>query len=469
MRRLLLVVVLLIPSPARAEEPLYEGHPVAHWGRALADASLEVRRKAAWALWNLGDAAAAAAVPLAHAVVDEDDYVRKTAVAVLNRLREAARPAIPSLEAAMEDRSEEEVRRLAWLVARLDPAGAFGSDREAVRLAAAEEQMEPGEKPEAILRGLLGLLDEVVSANRIPGPVDVATSTYAEPPRLRIAAANALGMPRAVGTGELHAAAAAALRKLLLGDPDRDVRQQAAWALGWIERAKPVEGLVADLLKAATKDTETPVRSAAIAGLRTAGGTARPAVPALLRLLGDPNAEIRGAAALTLGSAAEPTEEVIAALAGALEDWDDRARGYAAMALAGFGPKAAPAADAIVAAFRVHDDRGFRRSLAQAIGEVGDAAKAALPDLRASFAADEAPPVEIAFAICRLAPGKSRDAIDRLVAVACSDGPGRALFFLSKLGPAAAAALPALEAALVAADEGAKESLRSTIEAIRGE
>lgn len=252
-----------------------------------------------------------------------------------------------------------------------------------------------------------------------------------------------------------------------LADEDVAVRRQAAWALGWIGHAKEVEGLVSDLATAARKDEETPVRSAAIDGLRFVGESARPAVPALLRCMGDPDAGIRAVTALALASAAEPTEAVLLALSDALEDEDDKVRSYAALALAGFGEQAAPAADALIAAFRAHDDRGSRRTLAGAIGAVGPAAKAALPDLRAMLAGEEDPPVEVAYAICRLAPDHCGAALDRLVAEGCSDAPGRALSYLRQLGPAAAAALPALKAALEAAAESRQENLRATIEAIR--
>ena len=209
---------------------------------ALRDADADVRREAAWALGRIGDAAA---VPgLLAALRDADADVRWAAAAALGRIGDAA--AVLGLVAALRDADERVREAAAWALRKIGDA--------------------------AVVPGLLAALRDA--------DADV-----------REAAAWALGK---IGDAAAVPGLLAALR-----DADADVREAAARALGEIGDAAVVPGLLAAL-----RDADERVREAAAAALGQIGA---PAVPGLLAALRDADWNARRAAAEALGQIKDAT------------------------------------------------------------------------------------------------------------------------------------------------------------------
>ena len=150
--------------------------------------------------------------------------------------------------------------------------------------------------------------------------------------------------------GSARRASSAELRTLdeALRDPGEEIREAAAWSIGQLDTG------------------------------------AAPLVPSLVRALSDADAVVRGLAAVALRDAGPGAEAALDALVSALKDADAGVRMMSAQAIASQGPCAARALDALVAACRRPDEHvHVQRSLADALGAIGPAAKPALPELRA--------------------------------------------------------------------------------------
>jgi hypothetical protein len=126
------------------------------------------------------------------------------------------------------------------------------------------------------------------------------------------------------------------------------------------------------------------VREAAAWSLTQAGTAAAPAVPALTRAMGDADPIVRGLAALALrdagSTAAAPALDTLIAH---LSDADENVRMMSAQAIAIHGPRAAPAIAALIAIAQTPGQHPHvLRSVADALGLIGAAAREALPALR---------------------------------------------------------------------------------------
>jgi len=243
MVRIAVVVVLtfLFTAPANAEEQLFEGKPAAHWVKVLEDGDLQGRRKAAWALWNLGPAAAAGAVSLARAIEDEDAYVRGTSAKAIRKLGDGARAAVPVLTGLLLSKREE-VRReaaialfpLGSLVADHVPAitRALSSEDPVVRASAAGCLAGAGPASKAAQEALTKLLDDedseaARSGARALAAIDPVGALRHKRREVRIAAMAPHMNGLRFGGAQLFAAIVA-----VLDDPDPELRSVAANALG---------------------------------------------------------------------------------------------------------------------------------------------------------------------------------------------------------------------------------------------
>jgi HEAT repeat protein len=127
----------------------------------------------------------------------------------------------------------------------------------------------------------------------------------------------------------------------------------------------------------------------AVWGFGLLGKEARPAVPALSRLLGDKDPEVRATAARCLAVITPRGPEGVPAMIGLLRDRDPQVQAAAAAWLAEIGPAAAEAVPALVRV--VMDRNGMATNqwfvghaieqAARALGAIGPAAKAAVPAL----------------------------------------------------------------------------------------
>ena len=211
-------------------------------------------------------------------------------------------------------------------------------------------------------------------------------------------AAGALG-----AMGETGRPAVAVLLKKL-EDPDR--RLSALRALGLVA-ALDRAAVQAGLTKYAA-DPDPECRAAAVAGL--AASKADAAVPTLTTVLGDADADVRVAAAGALGTTGPAAAPAVPALAAVVRGKDARLRVAAAAALGGIGPAAKAAVPDLVAALddkkaawgaaqcsgrsarrpprrsskliALLDDDGAAYAATVALGEIGPAARDALPNLR---------------------------------------------------------------------------------------
>jgi HEAT repeat protein len=111
-------------------------------------------------------------------------------------------------------------------------------------------------------------------------------------PRVRLAAAHAVGEVRAASPGTVPA--------LILGleAPEPDTRGTMARALGQLR--PPQKDAVPPLARLLQRDGSEHVRLAACAALRELGPTARDAVPALRTALGDASRYVRECAQFAL-------------------------------------------------------------------------------------------------------------------------------------------------------------------------
>jgi hypothetical protein len=134
-----------------------------------------------------------------------------------------------------------------------------------------------------------------------------------------------------------------------LRDPERAVREAAAWAIGQVPWGAAA---AAPALAVALADAEPVVRGLAVIAFRDA----RPAVESPV---------------------------ILDALVARLKDDDVGVRMVSAQAIAALGARAAPALDALIEASRKRDEHvHVQRSLADALGAIGPAARRALPELR---------------------------------------------------------------------------------------
>lgn len=304
------VVLLLLGAECARAEDETPATKAAALAEHLGTEDTDARRKAAYALWQLGADARHAAPALADALRDDDEYVRSTAERVLARMdwqRSIGTlvSALPELMHALED------------------------PRVSVRLAAANLIWNAGPVPN-VAGG------PPPPENLVPALMKALGDTHAG---VRANAAAALG--------NIPAVAGAALPSLrrTLADPDPKVR---VWSVRAVCGIDPARGLPWSL--ALAEDPDATVRTAV---METAGGAteaaADAAFPVLLAGLHDTQADVRvaavgGLSALRRPAAVSPLMRVLA------NDAEARVRAVAASALGWIGDlRALPALQAALA------------------------------------------------------------------------------------------------------------------------
>jgi HEAT repeat protein len=158
-----------------------------------------------------------------------------------------------------------------------------------------------------------------------------------------------------------------------LGDSDRHVRAVATEALGQVG---PLSPLVVPALTVRLKDDDPLPALRALARCRPDGLEAVPEVTALLTRTA---AAVRWNAARTLGKLG--ADKALGPLVAALKDEDADVREHAAEALGDIGPAAAAAVEPLTGALRDPNAR-VRHDAARSLGQIGPAARPAVPALR---------------------------------------------------------------------------------------
>jgi Protein of unknown function (DUF2961)/HEAT repeats len=136
-------------------------------------------------------------------------------------------------------------------------------------------------------------------------------------------------------------------------------------------------------LIASLSDVSPFVRSAAAGSLAQIGPAAAPAVPALAKALSDADPQVRDLAAIALREMGPKAAPAVPELIRALGDSVDFVRAPAADALGAIRADAHGVVPALAERLLMKDEEGFvLTSIAYALGDIGPAAKDALPALR---------------------------------------------------------------------------------------
>jgi HEAT repeat protein len=446
----------------------YEGEPASAWADRLGSTDLALRRKAAWALWNLSDAADVATAPLVQALADEDRYVRDTALRTLGRRREPSK-ADAARAAALLGHDREETRHAAasllftWgpLVPEAIPSltTALAAEDEKVRELAAAALGRCGHAARGAWTGLSLLLDDDFPDVRVEAAgalarIDLLTALGHAHREVRIAALRQLD---SIPFAELSAVRDAL--PPLLKDDDREVRAGAAvimstallardastWRMQWakplrdaaraegssyvrmhmttaLSRLPESRGESTPILLDWTRSADAGLRAASVLAFRELGDPEGVAKERVLETMRDPDAGVRRTSALALPVVAKGDVRVVPALATALSDGDKFTATNAAQSLGALGDAAAAAVPDLVRCLDRSRHPAMRVAAAHALRQIGGAAReAALPVLDRAIAEDAAAPLAFHDAVLHLDARPRKDVADRILAAALGD------------------------------------------------
>lgn len=477
-------------AQADKDEVLYKGKPASFWMRQLKDRDVSYRLDAIKALKEIGTDGEGVAVALIGALADKDQAVKDAAiealaslpvgarvdglVVVLRKKDKALRPVLIELLGAIGPRAGDALAELTTAlddedaVVRAKAARALSKigvpDKLAVAaLARLLDDKEPAVRLEAI--GALAQLksdnDKVLSAiilactgpdeavrkeaRAIFGRAQMARRVAVLVPALKSKEkeVRAFALDQLEGLGPSALPAVTALTALL---DDKSDRLAAARALGAIGESASAAILALTRL---LDDEDKDVYAAALAALRKMGLSAK--VPALIGSLRDAEPTTRQRAAKELGELGVGAKSAIPALARALHDPSLEVCYEAASALKAMGKDAVPP----LVEFVKSKGRG-REAAIRALGEIGPAAKVAVPEL-GKLLDDPDGAVQVAAATALRSLGSDNALQLCLACLKVADLPVRikAARDLAAMGAGAKTALPALARAAVSGlDEG---------------
>jgi HEAT repeat protein len=414
---------------------------------------------------QLPDAKAATVIALQKALRDADGRVRRAAAQTLGWLGAAAQPALPDLMAALRNAEDPVLQSRAVLaLAGMGKAAipallkALQDEDCSVRRRAAEALAHGGRSADRAVPPLLeALRDEDLVVRRQALRALQACSQHdwymvsalqAIPAMIRALRAEDMIVRRyaASSLGHFGPLAFPAVPALLQasGDEDSQLRSSALWALG---RIRFPSGEVTAVILTAVDDPEPAVRLEAVWALEGVRRADMPAARhALIRAMGDENADVRQAAVdivSNLGQApsCEPqllecardtncrvraaaigalgngrrVPATLPILAGALRDPAGTVRKEALRAVGRFGPSDAAAVPTLIAALQ--DGRpSVRRAAAVGLENIGQAAQPAVPALlRLLEDRDQRVMRQAAMALARIAPS-NRASVPVLIA-----------------------------------------------------
>lgn len=341
-----------------------EAEAVSALSVAMNNGNAHIRVVAASELSDLGPDAEGALPILIAGLSDSDPDVRIYSAEALGNLGKRARPALPALLEALNKEDEPDFQEKATnSIGKLAPAQmvpdfikTLSSDDEPIssRVSAAMILGFMGAKANQAIPALIDSLNH--SDVYLSGvSLDALVSIGRETPELVQGLKRALKRERmpgrayvAEGLCELGEVAISAKEELLdsLEDADPEVRVYSALALG--------------NLKAASQES----------------------VPALIKSTKDPNPSVRNAAARSLGELKRLPQFSVPALIQKLSDPHESVRGAAADALGRF--KTADVVSAVPRLTALLKDKSIRvrRNAAFSLGEIGELAEVALPELR---------------------------------------------------------------------------------------
>jgi HEAT repeat protein len=430
----------LSQSPAREV-----GNSVTDLTKQLSDGDLQARRDAAWALADVGPAAAEAVPALTAAIDDEDPQVRNGALQALARIGSAAEAAVPEIFAQLRQRDSQRRYRAAFALGRTAPPDSplflEGLRDSAANVRASTVQavgwMEA--PPEALVDEVATLLSDAdpdvagaaqgtlqkLGARALPPLLDALAKEDAATQRRAAETLALLGSP-------IDGDGVARLLDLCKSD-EPDVHAAALTALAKTARDDPS---VPRALQEALSDAEPTVVSAALTGIITLGKAAPETVPQLVEHV-DSSPELANLAATALGRLGPTALPAVPLL---IQRLTPDNQSLVVPAISGLGPAAIPAVLSGAA-----DEQLTISLAAEIVGRIGPMATVSLEQaLQSSAATDRA--------IAAEAVGRVRrqpDTADLLMPLLEDDSPivrAAAAAGIGQLGPLARHAQPKLRA-----------------------
>jgi HEAT repeat protein len=304
-------------QPAPKILPRYEGKPLEYWVALLQNGSNEEQKKAAVAIAAFGPDATPAVPKLVEMLDDRSEWYRQLVGATLCELGTAAKSATPVLVRSLKDKT---ARSPGVTIAIL---GSIGAD------------------PKEVLPVLIPALEDRQQR-------DIA---------LRVICS----------FGPAAKEALPALRRAIRDEQAHDDEQKAA-SLILIE---PLAGIGADavpLLMEFLQEKSAGFQSYSADALAKIGPAAKPALPALVKLLKSDDSEVRRDVAIALWKIDKNTEGV-PALAALLKEPARYLAEPAAMVLGQMGPAARPALPELREAL-MHPNEGVRDAVLKAISKI---------------------------------------------------------------------------------------------------
>jgi HEAT repeat protein len=406
-------------------------------GPLTSDGDPWVRISALTALSHVWSSRSDTGALLVAALSDEKQWVRNSAAQCLARCPGDATAIVPALVRALDD---------------ADPGVGFAAAR---ALRALGDRA--GDARVAVLEFLRRHPTLNISGTAEIGIDPLQTALASSDPAIRRLAAQTLA-----GMGARASDAAASLTKAI-DDPSPDVRASALDALA--AAGPPADA--APKLRDAVAAPEPAVRAAAARAMGRLTAPGDDVVGDLLKCLTDPVGDVRAEAAIAIGRLASDAARCVPALVVLLDDADLRARASAAQAIGAFGTAARDAASDLRRSL-AHGDPWVRLGAAMSLARVEPRA----PEPWETFG--------------RLVLDANRDVRRRTVlslgvlrreeAVPLlterlddrdADVRKAAAQALGDMGPAAAAAIPSLEAMTKARYQGVADAARAALAAIR--
>ena len=319
----------------------------------LSDPEPDVRCSAAAILEKIGVDAQAAVPALIEALKDPQTDVRISAGAALGRMGADSHAVVEALTEALKDPEVPVRNSAAWALGRIGPP-ARASVPALIESLKVSDSSVRSSAAEALTE--MGVAAQAAIPALIEGLKDPTLE-------VRSAAANALG--------SMGPAALSAVSALIEAHRQLAVRPAVARSLSRIGRPA-IPALIGAL-----KDPEADVRCSAAAVLEKMGAHAQAAVPALIEALKDPKASVRSSAAAVLVKVGADAHAAVPALIEALRDPEVDVRGWAASALAGIGPAARVAVPELIELLR-DSNSDVRMNSLRALERIGPAAAPAL-------------------------------------------------------------------------------------------
>jgi len=336
--------------------------------KAIENPDDNIRAKAVQALGNVGAEAKLGIPPLLKLVREEStkEVTRKLALEALNKIGPPDRNDTEIVRECLKDH-EPKIRCYgAVAMGKLGPDAASALT-DLVRLAK-DSNVEVRQK----VTLALGKMGTDSKDTVFPILTEALKDSHRD---VRVAAAQSLAGMESLGATDVP------MLMGLLKHQDSEARISAAHALGHLgDKAKAA---VPGLIKA-FESSDPALRSASIDALAKLGSNAKDVVPAFTQALSESDKEVRKNACEGLGKVGPDAKPAVSGLARLLTDSDKEVKKNAAIALGKIG---AGAKDAVVTLGDVlNKDLTIRVEILTALGEIGPAAKAAVPNIVAIFA-----------------------------------------------------------------------------------